>query len=475
MTLVGRFARAVRARLNDLFVVSPDLSGDALHARRRKVRLVYSAGMSLVAKVISVATAFITVPLTLHYLGPERYGMWMVMSSLLAILAFADLGIGNGVLNSVAAAYGRDDRNGIRVASASGMAVLAVIALMLLAAFLLAYPFIAWERLFNVKTAAARAEAGPAVLAFFVCFAIAIPANVVQKVQAGLQRSFLASSWSCAGSVLSLCFVLLVVHWQGGLFELVIAFLAGPLIANLVNAAVFFGFQEKDIAPRLSAVDMQVARQVMQTGLLFLVLQITTALIFNADNLIITQVIGPASVPEYAIPDRLFSVISMCLQMLLIPLWPAYREALSRNDYAWCQRALRRSTLAAVGGAAVMALGLVIFGKDILRLWVGEGIAVPTIVFVGFGLWKVIEAAAFAMAMFLNGAHVIRAQVWTAVATAVATVVLEIIMIKALGVPGAIWAKIGAYLAFTMLPFLFLFPRILRRLRNTEGAKSAAQ
>lgn len=475
MTLTGKFARAVRARLNDLFVVSPDLAGDALHARKRKVRLVYSAGMSLVAKIISVATAFITVPLTLHYLGPERYGMWMVMSSLLAMLAFADLGIGNGVLNSVAAAYGRDDRSAIREASASGMAILAVIALVLLAAFMLAYPFIAWERLFNVKTAGARAEAGPAVLAFFVCFAIAIPVNVVQKVQAGLQRGFLASSWSCAGSVLSLCFVLLVVHWQGGLVELVVAFLAGPLIANLANTVVFFGFQHRDIAPRLSAVSRQAARHVLQTGLLFLVMQITTALIFNADSLIITQVIGPAAVPEYSIPDRMFSVIPMCIQMLLTPLWPAYREALSRNDHAWCIRVVRRSMLTAVGGAAVMALGLVIFGKDIIHLWVGGGIAVPMIVLVGFGLWKVIEAAGFAMAMFLNGAHVIREQVWTAVATALAVVVFEIAMVRALGVPGAIWAKIGAYLLFTVLPFLFLTPGILRRLRNTAEVQKVAQ
>jgi len=51
----------------------------------------------------------VTVPLTLNYLGSEHYGLWMTISSVSVMLGFADLGIGNGVLNAVADAYGRDD------------------------------------------------------------------------------------------------------------------------------------------------------------------------------------------------------------------------------------------------------------------------------------------------------------------------------------------------------------------------------
>ena len=89
-------------------------------ARERHVRVALGASASLLAKVVSVGTVLISVPLTLHYLGPERYGMWMTMSSLVAIFSFADLGIGNGVLNAVAAAHGRDDRATIRGYVSSG-------------------------------------------------------------------------------------------------------------------------------------------------------------------------------------------------------------------------------------------------------------------------------------------------------------------------------------------------------------------
>ena len=66
----------------------------------RHRRAALTALAAVLARSLSIATALITVPLTLHYLGTERYGMWMTMSSLVVLLSFADLGIGTGILNS---------------------------------------------------------------------------------------------------------------------------------------------------------------------------------------------------------------------------------------------------------------------------------------------------------------------------------------------------------------------------------------
>src|ERR1700720_3547426 len=90
---------------------------------------------SAIAKLITIGTALISVPLTLHYLGPERYGMWMTMSSFLVMLSFADLGIGNGLLTAVASAYGRDNRQEINRYVSSSFLVLTIIAMTILVLF----------------------------------------------------------------------------------------------------------------------------------------------------------------------------------------------------------------------------------------------------------------------------------------------------------------------------------------------------
>ena len=51
---------------------------------------------SVIAKAIALLTGLVSVPLTFRYLGAERYGIWMVLVSIIAAMGFADLGIGNG-------------------------------------------------------------------------------------------------------------------------------------------------------------------------------------------------------------------------------------------------------------------------------------------------------------------------------------------------------------------------------------------
>lgn len=62
------------------------------------------------AKVVAIVTMLVTVPLTLHYLGSERYGMWMTISSIIGMMGFADLGMGLGLMNAVSEAHGQEDR-----------------------------------------------------------------------------------------------------------------------------------------------------------------------------------------------------------------------------------------------------------------------------------------------------------------------------------------------------------------------------
>ena len=78
-------------------------------ARERHRRAVLTAMASMGARSISVATALITIPLTLHYLGSERYGLWMAISSSIALLGFADFGLGNGLINAIATAHGQNN------------------------------------------------------------------------------------------------------------------------------------------------------------------------------------------------------------------------------------------------------------------------------------------------------------------------------------------------------------------------------
>ncbi len=339
-----------------MLVPATDLSTPELRAGERRRLATLAALMSLFAKVVSVGAMLLTIPITLEYLGAERFGMWMILSSFIAMLSFADLGIGNGILNAVSAADGRDDLSAMQRGISSGVAVLTLVASILVTGFAFTYPQVPWHELFNVTSSLARQEAGPAIAVFAVCFAAAIPITVVQRVQMGLQRGFLASAWLAGGSVLTVIGLLTAIWLEAGLPVLVAVFVGAPLVANICNNIAFFGWQRRDLLPRWSSVSRKGAGAIMQTGLLFFVLQIAAAATYNAHPIVIAQVLGADAVPQYSVPERAFSLITMTVMMAMAPLWPAYREAITRGDVDWTRQTLKKAFFAMVAYAAVLAV-----------------------------------------------------------------------------------------------------------------------
>ncbi|MFZ1962463.1 MAG: oligosaccharide flippase family protein [Roseiarcus sp.] len=460
------FAGQLRGRAFDLSLLfrSFDVATAEGRAKERQRRIALTALASALAKVISVSTALISVPLTLHYLGTERYGMWMTMSSLVAMLGFADLGIGNGLLSSVASANGRDDRAEIRAYVSSAYGVLSLIALVVIVLFSLSYPLVDWFRIFNVQTEIARGEAGPALAVLICCFALAIPVGIVQKVQMGLQRGFMASLWQCLSSLMALAGVLLAIHRQAPLPWLLLAFVGAPLLAGAMNSLTFFLRLAPDIAPSWRSISMPATRSIAGIGMLFLVLQIVGALAYTSDNIIIAQMLGAAAVASYAVPVQMFGLISTVIVMALAPLWPAYGEAIARGDREWVRKILKRSFLLSVGVASVCSMILVAAGPWIIGVWVSHAVAPPLLLLVGLGVWKVVEAGGNSIAMLLNGANVVRLQVVLAAFMGIAAIILKIAFVGWIGVAGVVWATTLAYAIFSAAPLTIIVPRIVREM-----------
>lgn len=452
MKVTSALAKRVR-HIKSLLRFAPfDVSTEGGRANERHRRATLTALAAAAAKGLSIGTALITVPLTLNYLGTERYGMWMTISSLVAMLSFADLGIGNGILNAVSAAHGRNDTPAIKEYVSSGFLVLTLVAILIVVIFACTYRVVPWHEIFNVRSVQSRQESGPALAVLIVCFAWAIPLGVVQRVQTGLQNGFVANLWQCFGSVMGLAAVVLAVWLNAGLPWLVFALAGSPLVASLLNSVIYFVWLHPEAAPSPKWVSWRAMKTIAHIGILFFVLQIVATFAYTSDNIVIAQILGPDAVAEYSVPQRLFSVISMLLIMLLSPLWPAYGEAIARGDNVWARSAFRRSFLVSVGAATIASFVLIVFGSQIIGLWVGHIVAPSLLLLIGLGLWQVVQAGGNAAAMILNGSNVMSFQIYVAVITGVVIIALKILLVERIGIAGAVWSSVIGFVVCAALP-----------------------
>lgn len=434
-------------------------------SKERYRRAALTTLASLVSKGVVVFTTFISVPLTIGYLGTERYGMWMTMSSLIAILGFLDLGMGNSLKNHIADANGRDDKDAAVRAISSAYVVLTIIAIALGLIFLILYPHIPWMRIFNVSSPLAIAESGPAVAVFIVCFLLNIPLSLIIQIQSGYQEGFVSNIWQSAGSILGLLGVLIVIYLKAGLPWLVCTMAGAPLIINILNLLTFFK-NKPNLIPSIKKIDVQTTKKIFNTGTLFLFGQIVSIAVQSVDNIIIAQVIGAIGVAVYSVTVRLFSILSMVQNAAVTPFWPAYGESIARGDIRWVRETLRRTVILSILITLPASLLLVYWGDSLIHLWTGKELHPPLNLLIGVALWTVISAVASAVAMLLTGATMMKEQLYIGMVLLLVAVPTKIYSGQVWGLPGVILSGVVTYSFIVLIPYLIIGKRTLKKLHK---------
>lgn len=467
-------------RLRKLLQVRPfDTSTPEGRSAERYRRVAWSTLLSAVARVIALGISFVSVPLVVGYLkdpvyGNERYGMWLTMSSLVATLGPLDLGIGLGLLTVLSDAYGRDDKETARRAISTAMAMLTAISTLAALCFAALYFVVPWARVFNVSSPTAISEAGPAVAVLFGAFVVGLPLATVGQVQLAHQSGYVSSAWAIVGNLGSFAALLLVIHLHGSLPVLILALAWVGLVTAALNGYVLYRHQRPWLMPSLRKVDLHLLKPLFRTGLLFLVLQLAGLAAFQLDNIVITQILGPSYVPEYALPGRLFYLAPTLLSFVLTPLWPAYRESLARGDTAWVKRTLRRSILLAGMINIPNAVFMVVAGPFLLHIWVGNAVHPTLILMVGLGTWAAMNTLNGPIAMLLNGANRVAFQAGTAIFMATANVLISIWLVQRIGVSGAVFGNVISQGLFGLVPQVWYTRRLLRQLAPSPKSTATA-
>lgn len=468
-------ASRVVARLRRLWLGSPgDLEGAGARGKERYRRAGLGAATAVGGRGLTMILSLATVPLTLNYLGPERYGMWLTISSLIALLAFTDLGIGNGLLNAVTRTMARGEFTEARRQISSSFGLLTLLAVALAALFAVCYPIIPWASVLAVSSRDFASEAGPAVAVWLACFLIGMPLGVATQVRLARQESYIVHLTGAAGNVAAVGALLVVIVSRQGLPFLVVAMAGPPLVASALNGLVLFRRDAPELSPSLRLADRRTGFQLLRAGFLFLILQIAIAVAFTSDTLVVAHLVGPKAVAEYGVTSKLFMIPAAIAALALSPLWPAYGEAIARGDILWTRSTLVRSVKAGLFISVPAAAALVWLGLPIIALWVGPSVTPPFLLLLGFGIWVVLSTVGSSVAMLLNGAHEIRLQAVAAVVMALVNIALSIWLTSRIGVAGVMWGTVIAYSVFVLVPMGFYVPGVLRRIELHQTPQSPA-
>jgi len=434
--------------------------------RRRLHAILQGVVTSLGNRVIGVVVSFVSVPLTIGYLGPERYGAWVTIGSLLAWLGLSDLGLGNGFSNAINTALGQGRTDLARTHVSNAIFLLSLPALVVALAFYFLWPAIDWSNFFGLASAQAKSEIGPATALALAIVLLQIPLSMTGRIYMALQEGRIVNYWNAAGNLLSLLALLVVTQTQGGLPWLVVAVSGMSLLLSCANTAWLYLVHKPQLAPAFRYVDFREMRSVAHVGGQFCLIQIMALVTFQTDNFFVGHFLGAANVPQYSLTYTLFNYTSLPQNIFFAYLWTAYNEAIARKDIAWVKKAFRLNLIGGGLFAIVASASLAYVAKPFLAWWGGPAAVPSTELVAWMAAWAVINPYCNALACLLAAASHLKAQIRYSALASLSNIVLSYILVQHWGIQGAIAATVISYLVFVCTPVYRDVNSLLQELDN---------
>ncbi|MFF5214423.1 lipopolysaccharide biosynthesis protein [Micromonospora sp. NPDC000442] len=360
------------------------------------------------SRAVSALVPLALIPVTLSHLGTELYGLWTAVIAITAMMAFADLGVGLGLMTRLAPLRVSDDVDTARRYISSAYAVVSAGVLFLCGLLWLLAGVIPWSLVFNVSGPTAR----DGQIVALVCLTAAllnIPLYLVYRVQYAYHQVVASNAWQAAASVAALLAALGAVLADLPPIAVIAAVAVCPPLVNVINTLWTYGWRLPQLAPRLRYVGQRTVRDLLHLGGLFFLTTLVMTLADNADPLIIAHVLGLASVTAYAVPAKLLTQLGPLVMLVNQPLWPMYGEALARGDVSWIRRTVRRMTFVSVLIALLPSTFLVLFGDRLFAAWLPVPVGSRSLL-LGLACWWITMAAISPRFMVQNAAGLLRPQ-----------------------------------------------------------------
>jgi O-antigen/teichoic acid export membrane protein len=419
-------------------------------AQRRIRRASLTGIIGLMSLAITMGAGLISIPLTAGYLGTERFGMWLILSTFLGMVGVADLGLSNSLTNALATADGQEDRKQAREAVSSTSFLMVGIAGVVMVLLLIAYPLVSWQQVFNVTSLQARADAGPAVLVSMILFVLRLPLSVPRRVCEAYQEGFMFQFCSILSNLLSLFALLVAIQFQASLPLLVGAFFGTQMLGDIFIGFQQFGWRRRWLQPKLSNFSWLRAKWLLTTGSQLWIAQISAIILFQTDLFIVTQLFGAKEVASYGVTLKLFSFIGMISLTLLYPLWPAYSEALARKDIPWIVQTFKKTILLCSIGSITAAILIFIACPIIVGSWVGQEAIPDQSLLLAMFFTTVITTVAHSVGILINGLGILSVATVAGPIQGITNLVLSVALGNLIGVSGVAWATGISLLMFSL-------------------------
>ncbi len=392
---------------------------------------------SIFIKGVSILIQLILVPMTLGYLSQELYGIWLTISSIMLWLNFFDVGLTLGLKNKLSEALAKNDIEKGKSLVSTTYIVMLIIFLPLCLIGECVIPYVDGSSFLNVSQIY-NEELSHVVSILLVCFSLQMIFNVITAVVSAHQKVALASAFPVIGNLCSVIVIyLLNIFTKPSLTNLASAISYIPALVLMISSFILYTGKLKPVKPSVSYFDKSNIKDILNLGIKFFIIQIQMIVLYQATNILISNVSSPSDVTSYNIAYKYIGVASMTFNIILAPLWPAFTDAYMKNDWSWMKQIygkMRKVYAILLGGVILM----VILSPVAYKLWIGDRAIIPLTMTVVVALFVIVHAWDALQIILINGIGKVKLQTYITLVGLICHIPLSLLLGKHIGAIGVV-------------------------------------
>ncbi len=368
-------------------------------------------------------------PLTIKYINPNIYGVWLTLSSIVGWLSFFDIGLGNGLKNKLTETLvDKDYIKSKYLVSTTYIIILCVVALLLLL-FYLFNSLINWQFVLN-SSFIPNSELNTTVSIVIIFFLFKLVTDLINVVASAFQRSSVSSMQLFISN-----FFIIISIWglakisKSNFIALAFIYSFVPLFVSLIFNVIFFTNDFKMVKPSFAYFDLSKSKDVLKLGSQFFIIQVVSLILFQTDNILIAQFFTPSDVTVFNIAFKYYSVVMFAFTILLTPYWSAFTEAFYKNEFKWIDSNIKKLIMFWLFSIALLIL-MYYTSTILIRTWIGSEIYIPNILSITICIYITILNWSAIFANFLNGVGKIKIQTYITPFVGVFNIALSYILVK---------------------------------------------
>jgi len=235
------------------------------------------------------------------------------------------------------------------------------------------------------------------------------------------------------------------------------------IVIPIILSIYFYKTRFKLFAPSIKYIKLIYAKNVLNLGFRFFILNISLLVTILSNNFLISHFIGNSEVTFYNIANKYYSVAYMLFIVMITPLWSAFADSYYKGEIRWIvniQKKLKRIWLLT---AFLMGI-MILFSTIFFRLWLGNDIIITYRLSISVVLYLLTYSWLTIFTSFLNSVSKVKIQIILIVFGAIINIPVSILFVKIfnLGSTGIILGSV-----VSLLPGTLIFPiqsyKILRK------------